>query len=77
VLLRVADEAYRGRVMGVRMLAIYSLPIGLMVGGALFSRIGFVWTVTLFAGIGLAFTALIAKRWSACLWSPDAAANRG
>ena len=30
VILRVSDPAFRGRVMGVRMLAIYSLPIGLM-----------------------------------------------
>jgi Major Facilitator Superfamily len=77
ILLRLSDEAFRGRVMGVRMLAIYSLPIGLMVGGALVNHIGFPSTVTLFAAIGLAFTALIAKRWHSSLWLQEAAANRG
>ncbi len=77
ILLRVSDVAYRGRVMGVRMLAIYSLPIGLMIGGTLVNRIGFATTVTLYAAIGLAFTALIAKRWQSSLWLHEAAANRG
>ena len=30
MLLRVAGEQYRGRIMGVRMLAIYGLPVGLL-----------------------------------------------
>ena len=35
ILLRTAGERFRGRVMGVRMMAIYSLPIGLLVAGPL------------------------------------------
>ena len=39
ILLRAADEKFRGRVMGVRMMAIYSLPIGLL-GGRPADRVG-------------------------------------
>jgi hypothetical protein len=34
-LLREAGERFRGRVMGVRMMAIYSLPLGLLAAGPL------------------------------------------
>ena len=40
-LLRAADGRFRGRVMGVRMLAVYGMPLGLMAAGALVERIGF------------------------------------
>ena len=35
LLLHSAGERFRGRVMGVRMLAIYGVPIGLLIAGAL------------------------------------------
>ena len=35
ILLRTADPAFRGRVMGVRMLAVYGLPMGLLLSGPL------------------------------------------
>jgi hypothetical protein len=75
VLLRTSGEKFRGRVMGVRMLAIYTLPIGLLTSGALVEHIGFRATATLFACLGLAVTALIAVRWRAHLWPPEAPAN--
>ena len=56
ILLRTASQRFRGRVLGVRMLAIYSLPLGLLIAGALIERIGFRWTASLFAGTGLLFT---------------------
>jgi predicted MFS family arabinose efflux permease len=40
-LLREAGERFRGRVMGVRMMAIYSLPLGLLAAGPLIGAIGF------------------------------------
>ncbi|HVH82126.1 MAG TPA: MFS transporter, partial [Stellaceae bacterium] len=46
LLLHSAGERYRGRVMGVRTLAIYGVPPGLLVAGALVERIGFVATVS-------------------------------
>ena len=67
--------AFRGRVMGMRMLAIYGLPIGLTAAGALIDRIGFVPTATLYCGAGLLFTLLIAVRWRNVLWPLHAAAN--
>ena len=33
ILLKTADPAYRGRVMGVRMLAVYGLPLGMLLSG--------------------------------------------
>jgi MFS family permease len=67
--------AYRGRVMGMRMLAIYGLPIGLLGAGALIDRIGFTPTATLYCVLGIALTLLIAIRWRAALWPLHAAAN--
>jgi hypothetical protein len=59
----------------VRMLAIYSLPVGLLAAGALIEWMGFAATATLYAVIGLAFTTVIAVRWRADLWRLDAPAN--
>jgi predicted MFS family arabinose efflux permease len=67
--------AYRGRVMGMRMLAIYGLPIGLLAAGALIDRIGFAPTATLYCVLGIAVTLLIALRWRAALWPLHAPAN--
>ena len=68
MLLRAAGERFRGRVMGVRMMAIYSLPLGLLAAGPLIDWIGFRATASLYAIIGLVCTALIALRWRADLW---------
>jgi len=67
-LLREAGERLRGRVMGVRMMAIYSLPLGLLAAGPLIAAIGFRGTASLYATIGLVFVLLIALRWRAALW---------
>jgi predicted MFS family arabinose efflux permease len=67
-LLSAAGDRFRGRVMGVRTLAVYGLPLGLMASGALIDRIGFPATVTLYCGVGLIFTVLIGSRWRASLW---------
>ena len=66
---------FRGRVMGMRMLAIYGLPLGLLAAGALIDRIGFIPTATLYCSIGIVLTLLIAVRWRAWLWPLHAAAN--
>ena len=67
--------AYRGRVMGMRMLAIYGLPMGLLAAGAMVDRIGFVPIATLYCAVGIALTLLIALRWRAALWPLHAPAN--
>jgi predicted MFS family arabinose efflux permease len=71
LLLRVTGEKFRGRVMGVRMLVIYSLPLGLLAAGTLIDRIGFPATATLYSVIGLLFTLLIALRWRTDLRKAD------
>jgi len=76
MLLRTADEQFRGRVMGIRILAVYGLPIGLMLAGQLVSRIGYANTSTLYCVTGLFFIGLIAMRWRQHLWPQDAPANR-
>jgi Major Facilitator Superfamily len=68
ILVRESGQRFRGRVMGVRMMAIYSLPVGLLMAGALIDRIGFAATATLYAALGLACTILIALYWRAYMW---------
>ncbi len=75
VLLRLAGERFRGRIMGVRMMAIYGMPVGLLTAGVLIERIGFSATATLYAVLGLACTLLIAAYWRAALWHAHATAN--
>lgn len=75
LLLHSAGERYRGRVMGVRTLAIYGVPPGILAAGLLIDRIGFVATVSVYCLIGSVLTALIAVRWRDALWPLTAPAN--
>ena len=75
ILMRTASERFRGRVMGVRMLAIYSLPLGLLAAGSLIDEIGFAATGTLYAAAGLALILSIVLHWRADLWHLHAPAN--
>jgi len=75
ILLRTADPAFRGRVMGVRMLAVYGLPMGLLLSGPLVENLGFATTGSLYSIFGVVCTMLIAGRWREQLWHPEAAAN--
>ena len=71
-LLRAADDRFRGRVMGVRMLAVYGMPLGLMAAGALVERIGFPGTITIYSAIGLGLTGLIGAKWRSSVWAHEA-----
>jgi predicted MFS family arabinose efflux permease len=75
-LLGAAGASYRGRVMGVRMLAVYGLPVGLFACGLAIDRIGYPATITVAAAIGLACTILIGLRWRASIWTRTAAGRR-
>ena len=75
LLLRGADPALRGRVMGVRMLAVYGLPVGLLLSGPLVEHAGFAITGSLYSLLGIGFTLLIAVRWREHLWHATAAGN--
>lgn len=75
MLLRGAGPRFRGHVMGIRMLMIYSLPIGLVSAGPLINLYGYRVTAIIYCGIGLAATAGIALRWRAHVWRLDAPGN--
>jgi len=75
LLMRGSDERFRGRVMGVRMLAIYTLPLGLLSAGALIPVLGFHGLVMGYVGLGLAMVAAIALTWRSVLLPRNAPAN--
>ena len=67
-LLTVTTVQFRGRVLGIRFLAVYGLPIGLMVAGVLINWIGYVGMVWIYCWVGIAITAFIAHRWRDAIW---------
>ena len=75
MLLRTAGERFRGRVMGIRTLAIYGVPIGLLIAGPLVANFGYRITATAYCLFGLAVTLWIALAWKAHIWNPAASAN--
>lgn len=76
VMLRSTDPKFRGRIMGLRVLAIWGLPLGLLISGPLISSIGFVWTTVLYTTLGIAATVSVAWKWRDRLWQVGAPANR-
>jgi MFS family permease len=75
LLLRVSQDRFRGRVMGLRMLAVYGLPLGLLASGPLIARFGFAATAFGYATAALGCAALIGWRWRGHIWSRNAPAN--
>ena len=67
-LLAHSAPGFRARVMGVRSLAIYGLPIGLVLAGMLIERIGYPATVLLYSGIGIFFTGAMMIAWRKAVW---------
>jgi MFS family permease len=75
IMLRGAHDEMRGRVMGVRSLAIWSLPLGLVAAGPLIAHMGYAATTLLYTCLGLAATVAIGYRWRRALWLRSASAN--
>jgi hypothetical protein len=75
LLLYGSDPQFRGRIMGLRMLAIYGLPMGLLSAGVLIDHVGFIPTMTLLCSVGIVMTVAIGVHWRAHLWPADAPAN--
>ena len=76
MLLRTAGERFRGRVMGIRTLAIYGVPIGLLIAGPLVANYGYRFTASIYCVFGLIITVLIAMYWREHIWRIAAPANR-
>ena len=68
VMLRGSSDEMRGRVMGIRMLGIWGLPLGLLAAGPLIASVGYSATTLIYAGLGLAATIAIGHRWRQALW---------
>jgi len=77
VMLRSASAEMRGRVMGIRMLAVWGLPAGLLVAGPLIAHIGYAATTVLYGGLGLLLTIAVGWHWRRALWERSAPANSG
>lgn len=75
VMLRSSEERMRGRVMGIRQLAVWGLPLGLVASGPMIERFGYSTTTFLYAGLGLAAMLVIGYCWRKSLWHSPAAAN--
>lgn len=75
VLLRHSDDRFRGRIMGIRMLAIYGNLPGLLMSGWLIAQFGYATTATSYCVAGILFTIVIAVYWRDVLWQADAPSN--
>ena len=75
VMLRATEPAFHGRVMGMRMLAIWGLPIGLLISGPLVESIGYVATAGLYSALGLILTLALTVYWRHALWDRHSVAN--
>jgi predicted MFS family arabinose efflux permease len=64
VMLRGAAEHMRGRVMGMRVLAVWGLPLGLLASGPIIDGLGYAACTVIYASIGLAATFAIGYRLS-------------
>ena len=67
-LLAVGGDRFRMRVMGVRTLAVYGLPLGLLGSGLLVEGVGFPRTIGIGCAVGLGCTVMIGIRWRASMW---------
>lgn len=76
VMLRATEIAYQGRVMGMRMLAIWGLPIGLLIAGPLIELWGFSQVAWTYSAVGLVLTLAMTVHWRQDLWSRNSSSNQ-
>lgn len=76
VMLRASSEEMRGRVMGMRILAIWGLPLGLLAAGPIIARFGYASSTLMYATLGLAATLALGYRLRRALWLRAAPANQ-
>ncbi|MCX7381509.1 MAG: MFS transporter [Alphaproteobacteria bacterium] len=69
LILRTASDNFRGRIIGLRMLAIYGLPLGLTLAGWLTGLVGLPVTGLLYCLLGITVSIAIAHRWRRTIWA--------
>jgi len=74
--LRNAPPELRGRIAGLRTLAVYGLPLGLWISGPVIEHVGFAATTAIYGGVGFVGALVMLIAWRAHLWPADAPANR-
>jgi predicted MFS family arabinose efflux permease len=67
-LLYATATAYRGRVMGVRMLVVYGLPVGLLTSAVLIEWLGFSGMAAVYSGVGMLACIGAAVKWRRILF---------
>jgi len=67
-LLGFTNELVRGRVMGVRVLAIYGVPLGLLASGFLIEYFGYSIFMAIYIFIGVIITVTIGVKWRYSIW---------
>ena len=67
-LLAFTNEMVRGRVMGVRVLAIYGVPLGLLASGFLIEYFGYNIFMAIYIIFGIALTIIIGIKWRREIW---------
>jgi hypothetical protein len=75
VMLRGSSAEMRGRMMGMRVLAVWGLPLGILATGPVIAGLGFAACAFLYGGAGLVATIAMASRWHGALWHRSAPAN--
>ena len=73
---RNAPAELRGRIAGLRTLAVYGLPLGLWLSGPLIDRAGFTTATLVYGTVGMGCALAMAIVWRRHLWPSDAPANR-
>ena len=67
-LLGFTNELVRGRVMGVRVLAIYGVPLGLLASGFLIEYLGYLSFMYMYVVLGILVTVIIGAKWRSSIW---------
>jgi len=75
MLVRTSDKRYSGGILGLRMLAVYGLPIGLLIAGPVITFFGYKTMVTIYSIFGLTSIGLIMWRWHDHLWTKNSPPN--
>ena len=75
MLVRTSDKRFSGGILGLRMLAVYGLPLGLIIAGPIITFFGYKTMVAIYSLFGLTAIGLIMWRWHIHLWSVNSPPN--